>query len=839
MKIRLPNSPNQYDREDQDRLRRALEAAFETNKLDITGGGSGPLTIKLGDAAFALGIGTLDFASVDFALTQSPVGELNVAISTSVSRVGHTHDAGDVITGVFARARLPTQIAYEDEANTFTQEQAFAGAVKQSGTGIVRFENTFGVLPSGASGPGIEFGYISGPAQMLIQAYNRTAAAYIGLEFDALQFDWRPSGTSKLLLTFTDLKPANAGVLTLGTSALPWSDIWMVEDAWLRGKSINGTSNVGLVRSRGFGYAPGSYDAMQVGEINKGLALFIDPGSIAGGSFTGSGSELLLPNEVKIYQANAGGTDWGNYSFPFRFIDGDFEVGRLGKLDHLNTLNGAAPAQDQLLSFSNGKWGSRTVQLTFNSGVMVASALGDGSQWVGANSNPSLSGSPSTPGAAPIVTAVYGGFIVDMSATALPANTVYVLDYSKNGGAYTSAAILATSGKIVHQIIQNNAAGGAGTSTDTFAYKFKLRGGSDSGYSPASSAISFSTVTEVNAFGLIAASQIAAVNLAAVVADLGVITAGRIQDGGNTRGIRVSTGYTIPGGWTRYMDLAGTGANPFIKHELFELRHDGTMYMTKKVIVLTSGSSWTVPADFNPFMNSVELIGGGGGGGGGNTNAGAGGGGGGGGYRKIISYNPGSAATVTYAIGAAGSAGGANANGGAGGATSFDSANLIQANGGTGGSSQTNGGGGGAGAGGTGGLIGFTGGTGGAGSSGTGNRGGGGGGGASGLNVNGTVGAAGVSGTGGAGGAGGGPNGGAGGAAGLVGGDGTVWTSNPGGVATGAGGGGGGGSASGGAAGGLYGAGGGGGGSNAGAGLGGGAGKAGVIVITYFPIGAL
>jgi len=56
------------------------------------------------------------------------------------------------------------------------------------------------------------------------------------------------------------------------------------------------------------------------------------------------------------------------------------------------------------------------------------------------------------------------------------------------------------------------------------------------------------------------------------------------------------------------------------------------------VVYLLSGTSWTVPADWNNASNTVEAIGGGGGGEGlgvGNN----GGGGGGGEYRKITNFS--------------------------------------------------------------------------------------------------------------------------------------------------------------------------------------------------------
>lgn len=74
-------------------------------------------------------------------------------------------------------------------------------------------------------------------------------------------------------------------------------------------------------------------------------------------------------------------------------------------------------------------------------------------------------------------------------------------------------------------------------------------------------------------------------------------------------------------------------------------------------VFLTSGTSWTVPSDWNSNNNSIEVIGGGGGGAtAGGTTSGYGGGGGGA-YSKEsnITLTPG--ASVTYAVGSGGSAG--------------------------------------------------------------------------------------------------------------------------------------------------------------------------------------
>ncbi|MDO8517875.1 MAG: hypothetical protein Q7S26_01105 [bacterium] len=88
---------------------------------------------------------------------------------------------------------------------------------------------------------------------------------------------------------------------------------------------------------------------------------------------------------------------------------------------------------------------------------------------------------------------------------------------------------------------------------------------------------------------------------------------------------------------------------------------------------LTSGTSFTVPLDWDPTNNTIETIGGGGGGAGGTPLHEGGDGGGGGAYSKIsnLSLTPG--ASVIYQVGAAGTAGptGGGGLGGNGGDTYF------------------------------------------------------------------------------------------------------------------------------------------------------------------------
>jgi hypothetical protein len=228
-----------------------------------------------------------------------------------------------------------------------------------------------------------------------------------------------------------------------------------------------------------------------------------------------------------------------------------------------------------------------------------------------------------------------------------------------------------------------------------------------------------------------------------------------------------------------------------------------------KAYLLTSGTTWTVPDDWNSSNNSIYLIGGGGGGGSGSSsgnNRAAGAGGGGGGYAQINNFSASTGSAISYTIG---SGGVANGNGGT---TTFNSSAVSATGGSRGtasGASQTSIGG--AGGSGSGGNINQSGGSGGAGAVGTaastgyGSGGGGGAGGPNGTGGNGGAGASSLTtaniaaggGGGGGGGAGGGagnsvtPRGGAGGNnyAGSGGGSGATSTTGGGGLRGGGGGG--------------------------------------------------
>lgn len=83
-------------------------------------------------------------------------------------------------------------------------------------------------------------------------------------------------------------------------------------------------------------------------------------------------------------------------------------------------------------------------------------------------------------------------------------------------------------------------------------------------------------------------------------------------------------------------------------------------------IFLTTGTTFTVPSNWNNASNSIEVIGGGAGGGGATTDAIEGGGGGAGAYSKISNLTLTPDASVTYQGGAAGAGGAVETDGTAG-----------------------------------------------------------------------------------------------------------------------------------------------------------------------------
>lgn len=107
------------------------------------------------------------------------------------------------------------------------------------------------------------------------------------------------------------------------------------------------------------------------------------------------------------------------------------------------------------------------------------------------------------------------------------------------------------------------------------------------------------------ALGGLLASQIACQNLAAIAADFGDIHAGLIHNAAGTAGILVD-GYSLPGGWTRYLRLDGTGT--MLKHDRLELNYDGTARYVPSVQYSTASEVGTTGSGVTLMSTTLPTL---------------------------------------------------------------------------------------------------------------------------------------------------------------------------------------------------------------------------------------
>lgn len=225
----------------------------------------------------------------------------------------------------------------------------------------------------------------------------------------------------------------------------------------------------------------------------------------------------------------------------------------------------------------------RLVQNSFSTGQVTAATLADSTFTSYVNDGRIVAGTPTAPTSVqnPVALALYRAIVVDMGAYGtLPSDKVFVTDYSVNGGGFTTDAIISTSSKVVHSNLNP---------ANTYSYKYKIRGATDSVYSNATTAISPSNTSEVNIAGVILAGQISSPYLSAINVNIGDIAAGQVRNPGNTAGILFSG--TVPGTWTKgalfaggnpapgalttYLDFTATGTNSILHHPGVDLIADG------------------------------------------------------------------------------------------------------------------------------------------------------------------------------------------------------------------------------------------------------------------------
>jgi hypothetical protein len=413
------------------------------------------------------------------------------------------------------------------------------------------------LLLGGVTGPGWEFYTIISSGVSTQNIPNSELALYKRLSI---------TNSTIRVSNISDLSPSVAAGAALGTSSLIWGN------AFTRALSIYDTSNVlratigesstatGMELGRTDGTAASAfidfhtsttnadYNARIIRQATDNAALQIVNSGTGNIEFwTDRNPRLLLntsaliPNSSQLITLGDSTHTWG-----------DVYIGTLGKF-----VANSAPQVDNILIYSGTSWVPKYFQPSFTAGQVIASSLLDGTSAAYVNDGRTPAGTPTAPTNIqdPVAYSHYRAIRVDMGLYGvLPSNQVFVVEYSINGGAYDTAnAIVSTSSEIIHSNLNP---------VNVYKYRYKIRGATDSTYSDDSNSVSPSNNSEVNAFGVIIASQIATANLSAINANLGTIIAGQIQDAAiNPKRVIAIGNVTDPDtvqGIENYMDLKGT-----------------------------------------------------------------------------------------------------------------------------------------------------------------------------------------------------------------------------------------------------------------------------------------
>jgi hypothetical protein len=99
-------------------------------------------------------------------------------------------------------------------------------------------------------------------------------------------------------------------------AALPKAGGVMASGGRIQFQNSDGNTLYGIRATR-YGYSS-SYKSLQIGNgvASDNISLGVDVSAIAGGSFTGNGKDIVVPNEVMFSMPNAGNTD---FVVPMRF----------------------------------------------------------------------------------------------------------------------------------------------------------------------------------------------------------------------------------------------------------------------------------------------------------------------------------------------------------------------------------------------------------------------------------------------------------------------------------------------------------------------------------------
>lgn len=600
----------------------------EIGALGVSGGAS--IVAKEGGVVVSTAANVLDFLGTDFDLTQSPVGEVNIAMAgvvrlggTNVFTATNTFNPGPVIIGTdpggsailrvggaarFASATIQgsgtvarlvgtgsgiglyiTPFADTEQALRISNAADSVTRHELYGNGNAFFAQGGGVVVTGnGSAPSLDAGIggisiRTGSAIPLAIRTSNWAAVWTHdsadrqVRFDSTTTSFRihhgtaaTVGTADLVLEGGGLgaylAPAAAGRLAIGTLSLPWGDGFMDR------------LTVGVASGGGcLSLKPGSAD-------HTYMQFYADTGaSTTRSGYAGYGGGGTINLEI-VNEMSGGEIQFNTNGSLIRALD-DFVIGSLGRFDSADTVT-----DQQLLVYKAGsinKWQAESIQFVHATGDFKAALLTDNTAITYVFLDPGTAGAaaaPNTPNT-PIVSQDHLTHTLEIRDYVKTANFRY-FEWEYCTGASCSgwiALALTTSTSLVHTRLVN------GT-----VYRYRVRAVGRDGDLTSFATTGDNTATansETHAFGTIIAGMISVANLAALSADFGVITAGQGRNAGNTSGINFGGAGGIPGTWTsginfesaagagsmtRYINFTATGSNPVFKHELLSLNADGT-----------------------------------------------------------------------------------------------------------------------------------------------------------------------------------------------------------------------------------------------------------------------
>ena len=250
-------------------------------------------------------------------------GSSNVNLMVANSSIANATSTGLAVTGTLSATGQVT---------------ATAGIV-QTGSTITRIENTFGAIPPGAAGLGLEFG-TSNP-NSIINSYNRTTSAYTPLKYQASTHTWSDGSNNLLVL-------ATSGALSA------WSTIGV-------GQATPSASGAGITFPA---TQSASSDANTLDDYEEGTWT---PTQGAGltvvGTFSSTGKYTKIGNQVTIFGTVSGSTTVAVTASNTVFCAG---------LTAITSTNNAYPG----LALNNGTSASMPLQVTtttiYAAGTMAA-----------------------------------------------------------------------------------------------------------------------------------------------------------------------------------------------------------------------------------------------------------------------------------------------------------------------------------------------------------------------------------------------------------------------------------------------------------------------------------